>query len=84
MEPENLLQELNSFSRSRRASVLCRRYGVQIEETLGELFLRLSVRAQLATPIRDPRAWVRTNAAGYLRNHLRTEHRRLRQGTRDF
>jgi DNA-directed RNA polymerase specialized sigma24 family protein len=77
MDDETLIQELTSYLASCTASRTCRPYGAQPAEALGDLYIRLQRRSQ--RPIQNPRAWVRANAAGLLRNFLRTECRQLAQ-----
>jgi hypothetical protein len=72
-----LIEQLSSFLQSSLAVALCHRYGVEPDEALGELYLRLSPKTQ--QPIRKPSVWIRVNATGLLRNFLRAEYRELRQ-----
>lgn len=77
MTDEVLYEHLKCFLQSPLARSLCRRYAVEPRDALGELFIRLSPKAR--QPILKPDVWVKVNAAGRLRNFLRTEHRGLRQ-----
>lgn len=77
MSDSELIRELTRFLGSGTATRICRPYGAEPVDALGELFLRLFPRAR--EPIRSPHAWVTANATGLLRNHLRAEYRPLRQ-----
>jgi hypothetical protein len=58
---------------SAQARRLCRKYGADPLEALGELYLRLRRRATTQR-IDNPEAWVNVNGLGVLRNYLRREH----------
>ena len=77
MPDELLLHELTIYLGSRTANRVCRPYGAAPFDAFGDLYIRLHVKAR--QPIREPKAWVRANAAGLLRNFLRAEYRRLGQ-----
>jgi DNA-directed RNA polymerase specialized sigma24 family protein len=77
MPDETLLQELTTFLASRTATRICRRYGAESLDALGDLYIRLSGLAR--RPIRKPKAWVRKSATGLLRNFMRAEYRQLGQ-----
>ena len=77
MPVDTLLQELTAFLGSPTAARICRQYGAQSVDALGELYLRLTVSAR--QPIRNPKAWMRKSASGLLSNFLRAEYRQLGQ-----
>jgi hypothetical protein len=73
MLPHELEIRLIQFLNSAQARSLCRSYGVDPLEALGDLYLRLLPRAT-NNVINVPDVWVPCNAMGLLRNHLRREH----------
>ncbi len=77
MRDIDLVDEITMFLRSTTAYRICRPYGAEPRDALGEIYLRLLGGA--SKPIRKPTAWVRTNATFLLRNYLRRENSRLYQ-----